>query len=285
MPTSNLTHAQPHATPSDQEHDPTLDFAILHQGDHVLPDHILCAKCGKIYPRNAFKTYASHARTRAMNKEGKHRVEVISKYCAPCRPKPLPPRKLSTRELLRRALNNDLRTGGKQIEQMLKDRVERGKQGIRAGINRRMAKNKRSEWDDLWQDVSKALLSARERVKYLEGLASSSSSASAPPRQARSSRPSYAMLAYAHAVLEATSHAKDIIKHNRRWSHPRPTDTTRWTHILDQPTKEKITRFYEAIPRQEQLTMRASSVLNVKDVVKEIVETSSTNTTKEKEHE
>jgi alkyl hydroperoxide reductase subunit AhpC len=84
------------------------------------------------------------------------------------------------------------------------------------------------------------------------------------------------MLAYAHAVLEATSHAKDTIKHNKRWSHPRPTDTTKWTHILDKPTKEKITRFYEAIPRQEQLTMRASSVLNVKDVVKEIVETSST---------
>lgn len=266
MPTSNLTHAQPRTTTSDQEHDPPLDFAILHQGDHVLPDHILCAKCGKIYPRNAFKTYASHARTRAMNKEGKHRVEVISKYCAPCRPKPLPPRKLSTRELLRRALNNDLRTGGKQIEQILKERVERGKQGIRAGIARRMEKNKRNDWDDLWQDVSKALLSARERVKYLEG------------EKSRSSRPSYAMLAYAHAVLEATSHAKDIIKHNRRWSHPRPTDTTRWTHILDQPTKEKITRFYEAIPRQEQLTMRASSVLNVKDVVEE----SSTNTTKEK---
>lgn len=271
MPTSNLTHAQPHATTSDQEHDPPLDFAILHQGDHVLPDHILCAKCGKIYPRNAFKTYASHARTRAMNKEGKHRVEVISKYCAPCRPKPLPPRKLSTRELLRRALNNDLRTGGKQIDQILKERVERGKQGIRAGIARRMEKNKRNDWDDLWQDVSKALLSARDRVKYLEGEKSRSS-----PSYAKGSAPSYAMLAYAHAVLEATSHAKDTIKHNKRWSHPRPTDTTKWTHILDKPTKEKITRFYEAIPRQEQLTMRASSVLNVKDVVKEIVETSST---------
>jgi hypothetical protein len=134
-----------------------------------------------------------------------------------------------------------------------------------------MEKNKRNDWDDLWQDVSKALLSARDRVKYLEGEKSRSS-----PSYAKGSAPSYAMLAYAHAVLEATSHAKDTIKHNKRWSHPRPTDTTKWTHILDKPTKEKITRFYEAIPRQEQLTMRASSVLNVKDVVKEIVETSST---------
>ena len=270
MPTSNLTHTQTHAPPSDQEHDPALDFALLRQGDHVLPDHIMCAKCKVILPRNAFKKYASHAQTRAMNKTGARRLEVISKYCLPCRPKALPPRKLSPREILRRAMNNDLRTGGKQVEQMVKDRIEQGKQRIRAGIHRRMEKNKRSEWDEMWKEVSKASVSARERVKYLKGKKPSS------PLGSRSS-PSSALLDYAHAVLEATSHAKAIIKHGKRWAQPLPPDTTRWVHILDQPTKEKIRALYDAIPRQEQLTMRPSSVLNVND----FVENPST-TTKEK---
>jgi hypothetical protein len=145
--------------------------------------------------------------------------------------------------------------GAVQIEARIKQRIQDGKDGIRAGIHRKMAKKKQQAWDGLWKDVSKYLTTARARVKYLS-----------------SSRSSPSSLAYAQAVLEATHHAKQTITHNRRWALPK-TDITSWTDILDKPTKEKLTMLYEAIPHAERVRMRQSSVLSVNN----LVETSSTN--------
>jgi hypothetical protein len=156
--------------------------------------------------------------------------------------------------------------GAVEVEARIKQRIQDGKDGIRAGINRKMAKKKQQAWDGLWKDVSKYLTTARARVKYL----SSPSSASSTPRSLSRSSPS--LLAYAQAVLEATHHAKQTITHNRRWALPK-TDITSWTDILDKPTKEKLTMLYEAIPHAERVKMRPTAVIALNN----LVETSSTN--------
>ncbi len=255
-----------------QPHDTSTDYAVLTEGDSRLPSHIMCAKCRGIFPRSSFKKRTTHAQAKGWGKSGAYKLEVISKNCTSCRPKLRPPRKLSAKELQTRAITGDLKMGAVQIEARIKQRIQDGKDGIRAGIHRKMAKKKQQAWDGLWKDVSKYLTTARARVKYLSS--PSSSSASSTPRS--SSRSSSFLLAYAQAVLEATHHAKQTITHNRRWALPLPEtlpNNPTWTDILDKPTKEKLTMLYEAIPHAERVRMRQTSVLSVNN----LVESSSTN--------
>ena len=255
MHSSALPPPQTLDTQGSQEQTEENSYAVLTEGDSRLPSHIMCAKCREIFPRSSFKKRTTHAQAKGWGKSGAHKLEVISKNCTSCRPKLRPPRKLSPRELQTRAITGDLKMGAVQIEARIKQRIQDGKDGIRAGIHRKMAKKKQQAWDGLWKDVSKYLTTARARVKYLS-----------------SSRSSPSSLAYAQAVLEATHHAKQTITHNRRWALPK-TDITSWTDILDKPTKEKLTMLYEAIPHAERVRMRQSSVLSVNN----LVETSSTN--------
>jgi hypothetical protein len=63
--------------------------------------------------------------------------------------------------------------GAVEVEARIKQRIQDGKDGIRAGINRKMAKKKQQAWEGLWKEVNKYLTTARARVKYLSSLSPS----------------------------------------------------------------------------------------------------------------
>jgi ribosomal protein S26 len=241
------------AQPS-QELTEEKSYALLSEGDARLPSHIQCSKCGEIKPRSSFKKQTTHAQAKGWGKSGRHKLEIISKNCESCRPKLRPPRKLSPRELITRATTGDLKIGAVVLEDKINKRIQDGKDGIRAGIRRKMEKKQRSVWQPMWESVSAARTRARDRLNYLK-------SGRATPT------PDVSVILYAQAVLTATTTTAEIIKHNKRWAAPLPENTTTWTDILPYETKQHLTALFESIPHQERARMRQSSILNVRTFV------------------
>ena len=268
MHSSDLPIPESQATQSSQDQAEETSYAVLTEGDSRLPSHIMCAKCREILPRSSFKKRTTHAQAKGWGKSGRYKLEVLSKNCESCRPKLRPPRKLSPKELQTRAVSGDLKMGAVVLEARITQRIREGKDGIRAGIQRKMAKKKQQAWDGLWKDVNKSLTNARSRMKYLFDVVLGRTTTARP-------KPDISVINYARAVLEATHHAKQTITHNRRWALPLPEtlpNNPTWTDILDKPTKEKLTMLYEAIPHAERVRMRSTSVLSINN----LVETSST---------
>lgn len=258
LPPPNNQAAQPL-----QDTTPEKDYALLSEGDARLPSHIQCSKCGEIKPRSSFKKRTTHAQAKGWGKSGRHKLEVVSKNCESCRPKLRPPRKLSPKELITRATTGDLKIGAVVLEGKINKRIQDGKDGIRAGIRRKMEKKKRSVWQPMWESVSAARTRARDRLTYLK-------SGRATPT------PDISVIIYAEAVLDLLEKTSEIIKHNKRWAAPLPEKLTptennnpSWTDILDKKDIDHIQTLFESIPHQERARMRQSSILNVRTFVEE----------------
>jgi len=247
-------------TPEHQQQQPSQDqstentYAILKEGNSRLPDHIQCAKCNQIKPRAAFKKQTTHAQAKGWGKSGRYKLEVFSKNCESCRPKLRPPRKLSAKELRTRAVNGDLRLGAVVIEDKIKQRIQDGKDGIRRGINKKMAKTKRHAWQPMWENLCAARTKARKRMDFLK-------SGRATPL------PDISVILYAEAILNLLKQTAEIIKHNKRWAEPLPENTTTWTDLLTKEDIDYIQALFEAIPHQERVKMRHTSILSLKNFV------------------
>lgn len=241
-------------------------YAILKEGNSRLPEHIQCAKCSQIKPRSSFKKQTTHAQAKGWGKSGRYKLEVFSKNCESCRPKPRPPRLLTAKELLTRAVNGDLKMGAVVVEGKIKQRIQDGKDGIRAGIRRKMEKKKRSAWQPLWENLCTARTKARKRMEFLK-------SGKATPT------PSVSVIIYAEAVLTLLKQTAETIRHNKRWAEPLPENTTTWTDLLTKEDADYIQTLFEAIPHQERVKMRHTSILSLKN----FVEKTSTTDSKTKE--
>lgn len=252
-----------------------------------MPEHIMCEKCRAIRPRASFKKLATHAQSRAWGNSGGHKLEILSKNCAECRPKLKPPRKLSPTEFEKRMMSGDLRMGAVTAEAMLRKKKEDGKARIRRGVKNRTINKIRNEWEDVWQHISKDYERRKRQYEYIRSARSSRTSQQTPTRYI----PSQQRLDYAQHVYQAAYAAKEIIKYSRKWAQPPQPDTsnaytphtsntpqphkTLWTDILDDEQRLDIQALYDAIPHDERVRMRESSVLPLKKV-STIVEKSST---------
>jgi len=247
-----------HQQPQGFEGKPTeKDFALLTEGDSRLPEHIQCAKCGQIKPRSSFKKRTTHAQAKGWGKSGRYKLEVFSKNCASCRPKLRPPRALSAKELRTRITNGDLRTGAVVAEAMVKQRIKDGKDGIRKGINRRMEKTKRNAWQPLWDNLCTVRTRARKRMEFLK-------SGKASPT------PSVSVITYANATLNLLKKTAETIRHNKRWAIPLPDNlppNPSWTDLVTKEDAEHIQALLEAIPHEERVRMRHTSILSLKSFV------------------
>jgi hypothetical protein len=237
-----------------QEQTEENTYAILKEGSSRLPDHIQCAKCNQIKPRAAFKKQTTHAQAKGWGKSGRYKLEVFSKNCELCRPKPRPPRMLTPKELRTRAVNGDLKMGAVVIDNKIKQRIQDGKDGIRAGIRRKMEKKKINAWQPMWENLCAARTKARKRMEFLK-------SGKATPT------PSVSVISYAEGVLFLLRRTADIIKHNKRWAEPLPENTTTWTDLLTKEDIDYIQTLFEAIPHQERVKMRHTSILSLKNFV------------------
>ena len=253
-------------TPEHQQQQPSQDqstentYAILKEGSSRLPDHIQCAKCNQIKPRAAFKKQTTHAQAKGWGKSGRYKLEVFSKNCESCRPKLRPPRMLTPKELRTRAVNGDLKMGAVVVDSKIKQRIQDGKDGIRAGIRRKMEKKKRSLWQPMWENLCAARTKARKRMEYLFKVVLGRTTTATP-------KPDISVINYARAVLALTEKTAEIIKHNKRWAEPLPENTTTWTDLVTKEDADQLNILLEAIPHQERVKMRHTSILSLKNFV------------------
>ncbi len=250
-----------------QEQTEENTYAILKEGSSRLPDHIQCVKCNQIKPRAAFKKQTTHAQAKGWGKSGRYKLEVFSKNCEPCRPKPRPPRMLTPKELRTRAVNGDLKMGAVVVEARIKQRIQDGKDGIRAGIRRKMEKKKINVWQPMWENLCTARTKARKRMEYLFKVVLGRTTTATP-------KPDISVINYARAVLALTEKTAEIIKHNKRWAEPLPENTTTWTDLVTKEDADQLHILLEAIPHQERVKMRHTSILSLKNFVEK---TSTTN--------
>jgi hypothetical protein len=255
-------------TPEHQQQQPSQEqstentYALLKEGDSRLPDHIQCAKCSQIKPRASFKKRTTHAQAKGWGKSGRFKLEVFSKNCESCRPKLRPPHKLSAKELRTRATTGDLKMGAVEVEARISQRIQDGKDRIRAGVKRKMAKKVANVWQPIWESVLTARTKARDRVKYLLKV-----DRVAP-------LPDISVIIYAQGVMQVLEKTYQIIKHNKRWAVPLPENATTWTDILEKGDINHIQALFAAIPHQERVKMRHTSILSLNNFVEK---TSTTN--------
>jgi len=135
---------------------------------------------------------------------------------------------------------------------MVKQRIKDGKDGIRKGINRRMEKTKRSAWQPLWDKVVALRANAKYRLINLK----------------KSSRPQHVtVITYAEGVLFLLRRTAETILHNRRWANPLPEEIKAWTDLVTKEDAEHLHTLLSAIPPEERVRMRHTSILSLKSFV------------------
>ena len=117
--------------------------------------HGLCPKCREVKPLKEFKKLATPTQMRAWGKAGNVRMEMLSKYCKECRPTPRPLSKLSPAKIKERILSGEIiYKDPARAEQILANRIERGRAAlVRSGKEHQFNK-KRERWAQIVEEVS-----------------------------------------------------------------------------------------------------------------------------------
>ena len=147
--------------------------------------------------------------------------------------------------------------GAVEVEARIKQRIQDGKDRIRAGVKRKMAKKVANVWQPIWESVLTARTKARDRVKYLLKV----------DRVAPTPLPDISVIIYAQGVMQVLEKTYRIIKHNKRWAVPLPENATTWTDILEKGDINHIQALFAAIPHQERVKMRHTSILSLNNFV------------------
>lgn len=219
------------------------------------PDHIQCAKCLKILPAHRFKTYMSHLRSLRLGYAGMVRMQVTSKYCAPCRPRKKKPKVMHPKQI-----RNLLGVGLLQpiVAEKLTREYDARKINVRLATNAKLAERyRRRLWQTLITDLDKELLALRNQLAYRRREAVNEA-------KHRRGRPPYSRKAAADAVqqyamtyIDALSavRAKLVVGRDERLNPGRPYHEV-WQQYLRVDERAKIWAAFAAIPEAIRVNMR-----------------------------
>lgn len=124
----------------------------------------MCSECGVFQPPANFKRLLTRAQTVARGYVGTHRVEIESKMCKNCQPKPKPLHKLTKKELHNKVESGDVNKF--VAESIIKERLDTVNQRRAAKTSARWAAVQSKEWRKLVNGVSKEARTVQQQLKY-----------------------------------------------------------------------------------------------------------------------
>lgn len=126
--------------------------------------HKFCASCGVLSPLADFKRLLTRAQTKARGYVGTHRVEIDSKLCKHCQPKPKPLEKMTKKELLNKVASGDVHSF--LADSILKERAETVNDRRSAKTSARWAEKQKKEWQNLVFSIGREITMVRQQLKY-----------------------------------------------------------------------------------------------------------------------
>lgn len=239
--------------------------AIVELGRYDSPDHVLCAQCRQIKPVHSFIRRATKTQAISWGYEGNYLLKYVSSTCLSCKPQPKPLHQLPTLQIKQRLSTGNYTGSTARAEEILTKKKERGVEGIRNGIKKRMKNTAAEKWKDITEELTKHITLFRQQLNTMEknetdAKSRSSLSTSFKPNP---SRRSPQRMAYTKLILDTALATRNIIKNKIAYGEkPSPT-TTRWQHLLTDEQRQNIQAHYDAIPPEEARKMRHTAVLNL----------------------
>lgn len=126
--------------------------------------HKFCADCGAFKPRAEFKRLLTRAQSKARGYVGTHRVEIDSKLCKSCQPKPKPLEKLTKKELLNKVASGDVNSF--LADSIIKERAATVNARRSAKTSARWGEKQKKEWQNLVLHIGREITTARHQLKY-----------------------------------------------------------------------------------------------------------------------
>ena len=130
--------------------------------------HKFCADCGAFRPHADFKRLLTRAQTKARGYVGHHRVEIDSKLCKDCQPKPKPVERLTKKEIRNRVAAGDMHP--MIADGIIKERDESVNQRRAAKTTSRWADLQSAEWRKLIKSIGAEITTTRQQLKYSENI-------------------------------------------------------------------------------------------------------------------
>jgi len=135
-------------------------------GETMSDTHKFCSQCGGFKPHAQFKRLLTRAQSKARGYVGHHRVEIDSKLCKDCQPKPKPVERLTKKEIRNRVAAGDMHP---MIgEGIIKERDDTVNQRRAAKTASRWADLQHKEWQKLVYAVSREVTIVRQQQKYAQ---------------------------------------------------------------------------------------------------------------------
>jgi hypothetical protein len=130
--------------------------------------HKFCSKCGVLKPNAEYKRRLTRAQSKARGHVGTHRLEIESKMCKDCQPKPKPLYKLTKKELLNKAASGDVNVF--LANSIIKDRVATANDRRSAKTSERWADKQKQEWQKLVFNIGSEITMLRHQLKYAQNI-------------------------------------------------------------------------------------------------------------------
>jgi len=138
-------------------------FKSIQRG-HIMDKQ--CTKCKETKPSKQFKRLLTRAQTIARGYAGNFRVEIDSKLCKTCQPKPKKPSKLNEKEIKNKVATGDLRAH--QGEELLKKYRKKVRQTRHDATFNRWKEARRPLWDAMFEEVKDEIVKTRQQVNHIQ---------------------------------------------------------------------------------------------------------------------
>lgn len=194
-----------------------------------------CADCGILQPPANFKRLLTRAQSKARGYAGVFRVEIESKLCKNCQPKPKPLHKLTKKELHNKVESGDVRKIF--ADSIIQDRNDTANQRRASKTSARWAAVQSKEWRKLVTAVSKEVTIVRQQQKYAKNIGDT-------PRQE-----------YTQAYLDVLNRLRARL----RFAALRPQgapESVYWMEHVDVQEVNKIRDAWEKIPLDARARMK-----------------------------
>lgn len=123
-----------------------------------------CTACKKVRPLKAFKRKLTRAQSQARGYVGAIRLEIESKLCKDCQPKPRKLEQLTSREIMTKAGSGDLNL--LEAQKFVRERKENRNEKARRAVTMRWEKVYRAQWQELIHAISAELVPVHHQLKY-----------------------------------------------------------------------------------------------------------------------
>jgi len=130
--------------------------------------HKFCSDCGACRPLADFKRLLTRAQSKARGYVGAHRVEIDSKLCKDCQPKPKPLDQLTKKEMLNKVASGDVHP--MLAEGIIRERDATVNDRRSAKTSARWAEKQKKEWQNLVLHIGREITMVRQQQKYAQNI-------------------------------------------------------------------------------------------------------------------